>query len=84
MVEDLMQKIGIWASEVAMHAVQLSSAGARSAFLAEHHRRLVADARNQGMDEYAATVLADACVDGAERIMQEYLARGLPAKGGKA
>jgi len=64
MIEDLTQKIAIWATEVGLHACQLPSVEARSAFLAEHHRRLVADARKQGMEEHDAIVLADCCVGG--------------------
>jgi hypothetical protein len=84
MIEDLTRKIAIWATEVGMHAAQLPSTEARSAFLAEHHRTLVAAAQKQGMEEHAAGVLADSCVDGAERIMKEFLARGVPTKSGRA
>jgi hypothetical protein len=81
---DLVQTIAIWATEVGMHAAQLPSTEARLAFLAEHHRKLVVDAQKQGMQEHDAIVLASSCVDGAKRIMQEFLARGITARGGRA
>jgi hypothetical protein len=54
------------------------------AFLAEQHREFVANARQQGMKDHDAMILADSCVDGAERIMDEILARGVPTEGGRA
>jgi hypothetical protein len=36
------------------------------------------------MDEHDAVILVQACVEGAERIMQELLARGIPTTQGRA
>jgi hypothetical protein len=80
----LTRAVAFWATEVGANAAQLPSPAARSAFLAAWHRELVANARRFGMDENGATALADSCVDGAQKIMRELLARGTPAPAGHA
>jgi hypothetical protein len=82
--DELSQTIAAWATEVGMHAAQLASHQARVAYLAERRHELVAVARQQGMDDSAAAILADACVDGARRIMTAVLARGTPSPEGRA
>lgn len=80
----LTQTIAAWATEVGVHAAQLASHQARAAYLAARRQELMAVARQQGMNDNAAAVLADACIDGAERIMQAVLARGTPTPEGRA
>ncbi len=82
--DELSQTIAAWATEVGMAAAQLASHQARATYLAERRGELVAVARQQGMDDSAAAMLADACIDGARRIMTAMLARGTPAPKGRA
>ena len=82
--EELTRAVAFWATEVSVSAAQLPSPAARGAFLAAWHRELVASARRLGMDYDEATTLADSCVDGAEKIMRELLARGTAVPGGRA
>ncbi len=84
MTGNLTQTIAAWATEVAMRAAQCPSGQARAAFLAERHRELIEDARREGMAEADARLLADSCIEGAERIMNELLARGMPMPEGRA
>jgi hypothetical protein len=81
MSEEPTQKVAAWATEVALQAAQLPTARARSAYLADRHRELLAGAREQGMGEADAKILADTCVQGAQRIMKGLLARGGPVSG---
>jgi hypothetical protein len=67
-----------------MRAAQLPSKAARAAFLAERHGEIMEEARRLGMDEHDAMILARSCVEGAESVMQELLARGMPFRGGRA
>jgi hypothetical protein len=82
MSEELTQKVAAWATEVALQAAQLPTGRARSAYLADRHRELMAGAREQGMGEDDAKLLADTCVQGARRIMHGLLARGTPVSEG--
>jgi hypothetical protein len=79
-----MQKIVAWATEVVSYAARLPSTQARDAYLAERHRELVAGAVAEGAAESDATVLADACVNAARRIMTELLAQRAGAPRGRA
>lgn len=81
---ELTRAVAFWATEVGVRAAQLPSRAARAAYLAAWRRELVADACRLGMDEDAAAALANSCVDGAEKIMRELLARGTPVAGGRA
>lgn len=80
MTEELTKKIIAWATEVASCAAALPSRQARDAYLAERHRELVEGTVKEGAARRDATVLADACVDAARRIMSELLAQraGVP------
>jgi hypothetical protein len=84
MTGTLTETIAAWATEVATRAAQLQPAAARAAFLAECRRELIENARREGMTEENARVLADSCIEGAERIMNELLARGMPMPEGRA
>jgi len=75
-ITDLTQKIVVWATEIAARAAQLPSMDAREAYLGKRRRELVAGAVREGASERDATILADACVDGARKIMAQLLARG--------
>jgi hypothetical protein len=77
MIENLTQKVVVWATEIATRAAELPSATARDAFLLERRRELVAGARAEGVAEHEAAILADACVDAARRIMTALVARGI-------
>ena len=81
MSEELTQKVAAWATEVALQAAQLPTAR-RSAYLADRYRELLAGAREQGMGEDDAKMLADTCVQGARRILHGLLGRGRPSSGG--
>ncbi|HEV2186897.1 MAG TPA: hypothetical protein VGR70_06800 [Stellaceae bacterium] len=67
-----------------MRAAQFPSKPARAAFLAERHHEIMEEARRSGMSERAALILAHSCVEGAEKIMRELLARGMPMPEGRA
>lgn len=82
--DDLTRTIAAWATEVGMRAAQLASHEARATYLAARRRELLAVAHQQGMDESAASVLAEACIDGAQRIIEAVLARGTPLPEGRA
>lgn len=84
MTDHLMQKITAWATDVAAHAARLPSQEARAAFLAERHQELTAIAREQGLSESDAAFLADSCIEGAARIMNELLALGMTTPEGRA
>jgi len=84
MVENLTRKVALWATEVGTAAAQLPSSDARLAFLAEQRRQLVAGARREGMSEGDAAILAESCIVGAKRIMEELLRRGVTGQGGRA
>lgn len=76
MTEDLTRKIVAWATEIASYAARLPSSRARDAYLAQHRHELLTGAIAQGANEHDATILADACLSAAHRIMTELLARG--------
>jgi hypothetical protein len=82
--EDLIRNVTQWATEVGKRAAQLPSEAARAAFLAERHREIMEEAGRSGMSERDALILAQSCVEGAERIMRELLARGMPIPQGRA
>jgi hypothetical protein len=75
-IENLTQKVVVWATEIAATAAQLPSTTAREAYLLERHRELMAGAMAEGVAECHSIILADACVDAARRIMTELVARG--------
>jgi hypothetical protein len=80
MTDDLTSKIVAWATEIARYAAALPSREQRESYLVERHRELVAGAVAEGAAQGDALVLADACVNAAQRIMTELLAQraGLP------
>jgi len=82
--EELIRDVSMWVTEIGTRAAQLPTQAARSAFLAEKYRELMLETRRLGMDEHDAVILVQACVVGAERIMQELLARGIPSTEGRA
>jgi hypothetical protein len=82
--EELIRDVSLWVTDIGMRAAQLPSKTARASFLADKCRKLVEEARRSGIDEPSALILAQSCVDGAERIMRELLARGTPVAGGRA
>jgi hypothetical protein len=82
--EELIRKIAQWATEVGTRAAQFPSKPARAAFLAEQHHEIMEEARRSGMSEPDALILAQSCVEGAEKIMLELLARGRPMPEGRA
>jgi hypothetical protein len=82
--EELSRNVAQWATEVGMHAARLPSEAARAAFLAEQHHEIMEEAGRSGMNERDALILAQSCVEGAERIMRELLARGMPMPQGRA
>ena len=82
--EELLHNVTLWVSDIGMRAAQLPTHAARAAFLAERYTELVCEACSSGMDEHDAQILAQSCVEGAERVMQELLARGTPVPGGRA
>jgi hypothetical protein len=83
-INDLTQKIVVWATEIATDAAQLPSPEAREAYLLARRRELVAGARREGASHRDATILANACVDGARKIMAQLLARGTSVTQGRA
>jgi hypothetical protein len=84
MTEELNRYVGLWVTEIGVRAAQLPSKAARAAFLADKHREIMEEMRRSGVDERDALILARSCVDGAERVMQELLARGIPMPEGRA
>jgi hypothetical protein len=82
--EELKRDVMLWATEVGTRAAQLPSKAARAAFLAERHREIMEESRRLGMDKHDALILARSCVEGAERVMRELWARGMPMPGGRA
>jgi hypothetical protein len=84
MSEDLTQKIVAWAAGIAHDAARLPTRQTRDAFLAERRRELVAGAVAEGAAPEDATILADACVDAARRIMTELLAQRAGVPEGRA
>jgi DNA-binding Lrp family transcriptional regulator len=74
--EELIRNVAQWATEVGVRAAQLPSKSARATFLAEKHHEIMEEAGRSGMSERDALILAQSCVEGAERIMRELLARG--------
>jgi hypothetical protein len=82
--EELIRNVAQWATEVGMRAAQLPSKPARAAFLAEQHHEIMEEAGRSGMSERDALILAQSCVEGAERIMRELLTRGMPMPQGRA
>jgi hypothetical protein len=82
--EELIRNVAQWATEVGVRAAQLPSKPARAAFLAEQHHEIMEAAGRSGMSERDALILARSCVEGAERIMRELLARGMPMPQGRA
>jgi hypothetical protein len=82
--EELLHSVRLWVSDIGVRAAQLPSKTARATFLAERHQEIVEEARRSGMDEADARILAGSCVDGANRVMSELLARGTPISGGRA
>ncbi len=80
--EDLTNTIVAWASEIARYAARLPSKQARDEYLRERRRDLVMGAQAEGATPRDATIVADACVDAARRIMTELLAlRAGPPQG---
>jgi hypothetical protein len=75
MSEDLTRKVVAWAGQIARRAAALPSRHARDAFLAERRLELIAGAVAEGAAPSDADVLADACVNAAQRIMIELLAQ---------
>ena len=73
--EELLHSVRLWVSDIGVRAAQLPSKAARAAFLAERHREIVEEARRSGMDEPDALILADSCVEGANRVMSELPGR---------
>lgn len=82
--EELIRNVAQWATEVGIRAAQLASKSARAAFLAEKHHEIMEEAGRSGMSERDALILAQSCIEGAERIMRELLARGMPMPQGRA
>jgi hypothetical protein len=82
--DELLHNVTLWVSDIGMRAAQLPTHAARAAFLAERYTELLREACSSGMDEHDAQILAQSCVEGAERVMQELLARGTPMAGGRA
>jgi hypothetical protein len=83
MNEELTRTVVAWATEVARSAAALPSKEARDAYLAARRRELVDGVVGQGANKADAAVLADSCVDAAERIMTELLARRAGAPKGR-
>jgi hypothetical protein len=81
---ELTAKVIAWATETARRAVDLPSRQARDDFLAERRRELVAGAVAEGASQDDATMLADACVSAARRIMTELLAQRAGVPHGRA
>jgi len=82
--DELLHSVTVWVTDIGTQAALLASEPARAAFLAARCRELVEEACRSGMDESSALILARSCVDGAERVMRELLARGTPVAGGRA
>jgi hypothetical protein len=82
--EELMRHVALWATDVGMRAARLPSKAARVTFLAGRHREIMEEARRLGMAEHDGLILAQSCVEGAERIMHELLTRGTPMPEGRA
>jgi hypothetical protein len=82
--EELISNVAQWAIEVGARAAQLPSEVARAAFLANRHREIMEESLRSGMGERNALILAQSCVEGAEPIMRELLARGMPMPEGRA
>jgi hypothetical protein len=83
MNEELTRTVVAWATEVARSAAALPSKEARDAYLAARHRELIDGVVGQGANKADAAALADSCVDAAERIMIELLARRAGAPKGR-
>ena len=81
---NLTQTIVAWAGEIARCAAVLPSREARANYLAERRRELMAGAVAEGAAERDAAMLADTCVDAAQRLMIELLARRAGAPKGRA
>jgi hypothetical protein len=84
MSEELTKTVVAWATEIGGYAAELPSGQARDAYLAERHRDLVTGALAEGATQRDATILADACVDAARRIMTELLAHRAGEPKGRA
>lgn len=82
--DELAHSVAAWVIDIGTRAAQLPSQVARAAFLAERCGDLVQEACRFGMDEHDALILAQSCVEGAERVMRELLARGTLMPGGRA
>jgi hypothetical protein len=82
--EELIRNVAQWVTEVGRRAAQLPSKSARAAFLAERHHEIMEEARRSGMSDRDALILANSCAEGAEKIMRELLARGMPMPEGRA
>jgi hypothetical protein len=82
--EELIRNVAQWVTEVGRRAAQLPSKPARAAFLAERHHEIMEEARRSGMNDRDALILANSCAEGAEKIMRELLARGMPMPEGRA
>jgi len=82
--EELLHNVTLWVSDIGMRAAQLPTQAARAVFLAERCSELLREAYRSGMGEHDALMLAQSCVEGAERVMHELLARGTPMPGGRA
>jgi hypothetical protein len=76
-IENLTEKVVVWATEIAARAAQLPSSSAREAYLAERRQELIAGGVAEGVAEAEAAALADACVEAARQIMDALIARGL-------
>jgi hypothetical protein len=82
--EELIRDVSLWVTDVGVQAAQLPTQPARACFLAAKFAELMAVAHQTGMNEHDAVILAQACIEGAERVTQELLARGTPMGGGRA
>jgi hypothetical protein len=82
--DELLHSVAEWVTDIGTRAAQLPSKAARAAFFADRYREIVEEACRSGMDEPSALILAQSCVQGAERVMSELLARGTLVPGGRA
>ena len=80
--DELLHSVAEWVTDIGTRAAQLPSKAARAAFFADRYREIVEEACR--LDEPSALILAQSCVQGAERVMSELLARGTLVPGGRA
>jgi hypothetical protein len=82
--DQLLDSVTVWVTHIGTQAALLPSEAARAAFLVERCNELVQEASLSGMDEPSVLILARSCIEGAERVMRELLARGTPVAEGRA